>query len=234
MKYYVDHTCGHKVEHLLFGPTKDRDRKLEWLATQPCIDCKKESDLRAAQDVADQNGLPKLTGSEKQVAWAEKLRAQVWQSLQELEKREAKPEESTDWIEWLFSHAEAKWWIETPKRQFDPSDLPTWFRWFITGQYDTSWKTYYHAYADRLRQEAEDDLKRERVAWEKHVLDALRARESVKVWTSGQDPDDRRIYRDGDLIYDREGPGEGWSDEAVALMVELCRKWKTLRIHRPR
>lgn len=38
-KYVVTHSCGHTQVHMLFGPTKDRERKLEWMATQPCTEC---------------------------------------------------------------------------------------------------------------------------------------------------------------------------------------------------
>lgn len=38
-KYTVEHSCGHTQVHVLFGPTKDRERKLEWMATQPCTEC---------------------------------------------------------------------------------------------------------------------------------------------------------------------------------------------------
>ena len=38
-QYTVEHSCGHTQVHVLFGPTKDRERKLEWMATQPCTEC---------------------------------------------------------------------------------------------------------------------------------------------------------------------------------------------------
>lgn len=46
-KYNVDHICGHNQTHELFGPGKERDRKIAWLETTICTDCwkaeKKES-----------------------------------------------------------------------------------------------------------------------------------------------------------------------------------------------
>ena len=48
-KYTVEHACGHTHEyHQLFGPLKERDRKLEWLAEQDCPDCRREAELAKA------------------------------------------------------------------------------------------------------------------------------------------------------------------------------------------
>jgi len=38
-KYRVTYSCGHEREVQLFGPLKERDRKLTWLASQVCPDC---------------------------------------------------------------------------------------------------------------------------------------------------------------------------------------------------
>ncbi len=43
-KYQVKGSCGHDYEVRLFGSYDDRRKRLEWLATQPCAECR-----RAAQ-----------------------------------------------------------------------------------------------------------------------------------------------------------------------------------------
>lgn len=81
-KYNVDHTCGHQEEYQLYGKHTERDRKLAWLATQPCNECRKAATAAATAKAAEAirasgavDGLPTLEGSEKQVAWAETIRA---------------------------------------------------------------------------------------------------------------------------------------------------------------
>jgi hypothetical protein len=39
--YQVSHSCGHSQEHQLFGHGKDREKKLDWLATTNCKECYK-------------------------------------------------------------------------------------------------------------------------------------------------------------------------------------------------
>lgn len=42
MKYDVVYSCGHKGTVDLFGPTKDRESKIEWYGRQAlCPDCYK-------------------------------------------------------------------------------------------------------------------------------------------------------------------------------------------------
>jgi len=90
-KYTVSHICGHDETHNLFGPTGDRQRKMEWLRTVPCSACHRadmQADReRAAEESARINaerGLPALLGSPKQIAWAEEIRARLVAELRDL------------------------------------------------------------------------------------------------------------------------------------------------------
>ena len=81
-KWRITRSCGHEEVHNLSGPQRDRDRKEEWLKTGLCSDCYKarieEERSRAAKEAAiaaKQSGLPPLVGSEKQIRWAEQIRA---------------------------------------------------------------------------------------------------------------------------------------------------------------
>ena len=74
MKYEVKMSCGHTETIQLFGKCADRERKIEWLERYGlCEECKKE---QAAKEIkkAEEAGLPELEGSEKQIAWAAKIR----------------------------------------------------------------------------------------------------------------------------------------------------------------
>ncbi len=91
-QYTVTYSCGHSDTVQLYGPTKDRERKIAWFEKSGrCASCYRA--LKAAERVeqekaneaeniasADANlvaGLPALTGSEKQIAWAETIRAKA-------------------------------------------------------------------------------------------------------------------------------------------------------------
>jgi hypothetical protein len=82
-KYQVTYKCGHEGIEQITGRVKDRGGKAAWIeANKLCPDCyeakrQKERAEANAQN-ADANrdaGLPPLTGSEKQIAWAESIRA---------------------------------------------------------------------------------------------------------------------------------------------------------------
>ena len=74
-KYDVTHRCGHTVTVQLVGPHKERARRIEWMRTNHCFSCDNEIAAQAARETASKAGLPALTGSPKQIAWAETLRA---------------------------------------------------------------------------------------------------------------------------------------------------------------
>lgn len=134
-KYDVTHSCGHEVTHQLYGKTKGfggRESRLEWLETQPCLECrdKERAEQRAAESAsaaeANQSaGLVALSGSEKQIAWAESIRRPVIEHLRSVDGdpsiiderlSETARGEIRDAIALLVAEvveqAEAKWWID--------------------------------------------------------------------------------------------------------------------------
>jgi hypothetical protein len=123
-KYEINHTCGHTITHELFGKHSGfggRDEKIEWLATEPCLECKRaeESQKRDALNrvAAEENlraGLPALTGTEKQVLWGETIRrdtlatfASVFEKVPEVAKSAF-----AQTSEFLKTQTLAVWWIE--------------------------------------------------------------------------------------------------------------------------
>lgn len=65
------HRCGHDGERLqMYGPMKNRARRLEAMEREDCPECR----VRAVQEEAEKEGLPLLTGSPKQIAWAGQIR----------------------------------------------------------------------------------------------------------------------------------------------------------------
>lgn len=83
-KYQVTFTCGHTETIQLFGKTSERERWIEWAEqNKVCPECyeKQKKEARqvatwAAAKEADENGLPTLSGSDKQIKWAETIRAE--------------------------------------------------------------------------------------------------------------------------------------------------------------
>lgn len=94
--YDISHTCGHDERIELFGPTRDRESRIEWLQGRPCTECwKKEREAEAEArrekeaamiveklggDAADalnaiSSAACKLVGSSRQIMWAEDIRA---------------------------------------------------------------------------------------------------------------------------------------------------------------
>jgi len=83
-KYTITHSCGHDQEHSILGTNAkgQRDRKKQWLSEGVCTDCynaeqaEKMADATASAKESN-SALPRLEGSEKQIAWAETIRAKV-------------------------------------------------------------------------------------------------------------------------------------------------------------
>lgn len=75
MKYDIVYKCGHMGTVELFGKNAERERKLQWYRTQAvCPDCYAAEKRATLNDIASEYNLPELIGSDKQIAWAEKIR----------------------------------------------------------------------------------------------------------------------------------------------------------------
>jgi len=161
MKYDVSHCCGHTQEHVLFGPHKDRDRKLVWLADRPCTDCWRESNRKkreeaneAAAAAAGEAGLPALTGSPKQVAWANSLRWRVMKPLLLSFRDETQGDpEFRRFITWLRGKTDSRYWIDHRRARMDLATLPIMelIHVVYSGQPgEATWRDHYHLYRESL------------------------------------------------------------------------------------
>lgn len=87
--YDIDHDCGHRVQvSLVRGARADRLRAAALLERQPCRACWVRAQIargNAAVDALDASELgarlPALEGTEKQVAWATRVRATALKAL---------------------------------------------------------------------------------------------------------------------------------------------------------
>lgn len=73
-QHNIRHTCGHEETVQIYGTNVhgERQRKAEWLESKPCRDCE-----RKAMREENLTGAAELTGSDKQVDWANDLRAKA-------------------------------------------------------------------------------------------------------------------------------------------------------------
>lgn len=124
-KYTVTRNCGHEETVALFGKIKGREWRLENVETQKlCTECYQaemkrlhEEENREAAEIAREMGLPALTGTEKQVAWAELIRQQMLADLDKFIYKQVKIEHRNDpsfleAVEKIRSRTEARWWID--------------------------------------------------------------------------------------------------------------------------
>lgn len=121
MKYQVTGSCGHTYTTQLFGPGKNREYWLNRLADEPCDECKEaarktqiEKENAESAAWALDLGLPELTGSPKQIAWAESIRKTIYTEFDKLEDK-IKDSFKERWEAFrreVFLHEEAKWYIE--------------------------------------------------------------------------------------------------------------------------
>ena len=69
--YTINYTCGHTERVQLYGKHADRDRIIAAKERRACPEC----EAKQAQEQAASDGLPALTGSDKQISWASDIRA---------------------------------------------------------------------------------------------------------------------------------------------------------------
>lgn len=94
---YPTHSCGHSGErYQAYGKHDGRERQLAAIESYPCPECRKNDADKAAKE----SGLPLLTGSPKQIAWASEIRARGLRLIGGERAEKLKPETS------------AKWWID--------------------------------------------------------------------------------------------------------------------------
>ncbi len=116
-KYTVTYKCEHYGEVQIVGPEKERGRKIEWLETQICPDCKREQARLGVDAWTQARGLVILQGTEKQIAWANKIRKEIAEEQEKIvADDEATDDELLSYIirahKWALKQSKAAWWID--------------------------------------------------------------------------------------------------------------------------
>lgn len=107
-KYTITHACGHTEEVNLFGKHADRERKIKYLES---IDCRACWDAAQAAK-AHEAGLPELTGTPKQIAWANGIRNRILAEADSCIKAHPDWPDTDKWLTELKKETTARWWID--------------------------------------------------------------------------------------------------------------------------
>lgn len=109
--YTIDYQCGHPREEQIYGTDVRGQRQAEAdrRGNRPCPDCRRrEANNRAHEAIAGIE-LPPLTGSDKQINWAESIRARTLE--------QTGTEDTRLWHALHTSElTRAAWWIEHRNR----------------------------------------------------------------------------------------------------------------------
>lgn len=107
-KYTITHACGHTDEVNLFGKHAERERKIAYLES---IDCRACWDAAQAAQ-AKEAGLPDLTGSPKQIAWANGIRNRILAEAAHCIETHPDWPNMDKWLSELKKETAARWWID--------------------------------------------------------------------------------------------------------------------------
>lgn len=135
-KYIGVYSCGHEGVVNIIGPHKDREWKRERIFSNMCPECYKEYIQKQREEVnkkaseqSEEMELPKLQGTEKQIAWANTLRIdfinKVSKYADEIDiRRNGKSKKATRYritLDYILNLEEAKkasYWIDLRYRTF--------------------------------------------------------------------------------------------------------------------
>jgi hypothetical protein len=127
-KYDVTYQCGHMGVIRLEGSRSSRERELQWhQENKLCPECWKAMQREKEQELVDSMGsldLPALEGSEKQVDWANRIRAGILSDLQEprtiVDYERIRREVALEVAKGITS---ARWWIDNRNDILFPINL---------------------------------------------------------------------------------------------------------------
>lgn len=137
-KTKIERACGHVETIQLHGPYKQRDYRASFEESRDCSDCyaikiaaQRAAENQAAAEAAKAAHMPALIGSEKQIAWAESIRAkaakQLAQTRADLCRETGVPHDRLERVLRLLDEAtaaimartNASAWIDTRMRTYD-------------------------------------------------------------------------------------------------------------------
>lgn len=122
-KYTITHKCGHTEEVQLFGSNAEREKRIAYLESLDCEDCRRLAANAAANAAKEARCLKELSGLDKQVAWANTIRENAFKCLDMLQQfatNEQAKDMMASWRQKMGNQTDAKFWIDN---RYDlPSD----------------------------------------------------------------------------------------------------------------
>ena len=82
---YGTHSCGHEGKVQLVGTASYKEWRSKQYFSEPCMVCKEKERENRAKEIALKYDFPKLSGTQRQVAWANTLRADFFDYCEEEE-----------------------------------------------------------------------------------------------------------------------------------------------------
>ena|SRR3982751_789792 len=130
-KYTIHYQCGHPEIEQLYGPEKERQRRIAWKEQhQVCPTCyRAEQDCALAAETGwarEQNAdMPELKGSQAQIDWGERIRARAREHLAVLigsyTEQDPPKDEVVDLSVRILKQENAKYWIDR-RADFESAD----------------------------------------------------------------------------------------------------------------
>lgn len=125
MLIQVTRSCGHQEWVRSNAPLHLRDSVIARESQKLCPECYAAQRAAQAQQAAQSQSLPQLSGSDKQIAWASDIRQQMLAAVANLRKQaqeavehpERDPHGTAPAVlavldEIVSTHTEARWWID--------------------------------------------------------------------------------------------------------------------------
>ena len=117
MKYEITYSCGHKGTVELFGPGKERERKIWWYENRcdcpACAEANRRAKLEQQMEKDAEAGLAPITiGSEKQIAWATSIRDQLIRRMMTKVQPEYAERVNKIIAKIAVEKNDARWWID--------------------------------------------------------------------------------------------------------------------------
>lgn len=120
MRYHIVYKCGHE-ENVNLNGRQNSQSYADWLAAGICKECYQAQKLADRKAYNETEGLPELTGTERQVAWADKIRYEMYKEIKNILNVYYEDEGKPEFLGWLKGQAEAKFWIDN--RDKEPGEI---------------------------------------------------------------------------------------------------------------
>lgn len=115
MKLIVKCSCGHVQEVDFYGDKTERKNTIRYYEHHPCKECKAKQDAELIFHYETAMNLPSINGSEKQKAWARKIRAKFAEDWETLKTTKSETYVK-NFEKYFFTEKSASFWINNRER----------------------------------------------------------------------------------------------------------------------